>query len=207
MIDKSKIRKERVAFALKTMVKVFIILVIVFSIRLTVGIGSWKDAEVNNLKIFYSKVERDAVPSIYEWDGDMEKLTITIPDEYEGIKINSLSGFVGRGAPVNFYVDIPETYIPLTNTSETKYPNSYVAEDYDEYEEKINEETDIYTFTVKLGKNIKYLEDLDYREYHHEYNGNVVYVVEYYYECSPENKWFYSKDGKVYDKKTDELID
>ena len=44
------------------------------------------------------------------------------------------------------------------------------------------------------------------RVYQRSLNDNVVYIIETKYECSPDNKWVYSKDGKLYDKKTNQLI-
>ncbi len=38
-------------------------------------------------------------------------------------------------------------------------------------------------------------------------SGKVIYIVEMNYESSPENKWIYSENGKLYDKKTNKLIE
>lgn len=149
-----------------------------FMCVLAVIFTSWKGAKINNLNVYYSKVTKDCTAGLYEWDGNTENMTVIIPDEFEGIKISNLGGKSNGSAPALFHISLPENA-------------------------KIGEE---YNFTVKLGKNIDYAGHFLYTEEYTDYKGNLVCKINYYYEVSEDNKWIYSKDGKIYDKKTDELI-
>ena len=63
-------------------------------------------------------------------------------------------------------------------------------------------------FTIYIGKNISHIEYVEDEYYLVKEDGKGTYyhpVV--YIECSDENGHFYSKDGKLYDRSTDELID
>ena len=46
----------------------------------------------------------------------------------------------------------------------------------------IEKDTVTYSFTVKLGKNIKTFEIFTYKEYFMDANDNVIYIVETKYE-------------------------
>ena len=167
--------------ALKTILKIVVTVAVIFFAFLcilSIVFTSWKGTKVNNLNVYYSKLTNSGTAGHYEWDGNTENMTVIIPDEVEGEKIDSLGGAVGRGAPVLFHIIMPENV-------------------------KFDEE---YNFTVKLGKNIKYAHNFLYSDEYTDYRVNVLYKVNYYYECSEDNKRIYSKDGKLYDKKTDELL-
>jgi len=171
---------------MKTAVKVISKIVItitvigvVFAFLWAVYLISWEDVEINNLNFYCSKVTRTCTVGHFEWDGDIENMTVIIPDEVDGKKVKSLGGANGSSAPAFFQIIMPEDI-------------------------KFGEE---YNFTVKLGKNIKYADIFLYSYECTDYKSNVLYKVNYYYECSDDNKWIYSKDGKLYDKKTDKLIE
>lgn len=166
---------------LKKALKIVAILAVIcfaFMCILAVVFASWKETKVNNLNIYYSKLSKDCTAGLYEWDGNTENKIIIIPDEFEGIKISNLGGPSSGSAPALFYIGMPENV-------------------------KTGDE---YNFTIKLGKNIKYAHNFLYSDEHTDYKGNVLCKVHYYYEVAPDNKWIYSKDGKLYDKKTDELL-
>lgn len=160
---------------------------------------SWETVEINNLSLCYSKVTKECIAADINWDGDTENMIFTLPDEYEGIKINSLGGTSGLGTPILFYIDVPD---------EMEFDSSgitHVATEED-LAGMIDENTITYKFTVNIGKNVKNFEYFHYKEYYIGENGKVMYIIDIDYEVSPDNKWAYSKDGKIYDKKTDELI-
>lgn len=173
----------------------FFVVFSAFFIILIVNTASWKDGKTDNMYVYYNNFSRICVAGTYSWDGNTDDMTVIIPDKYENMKINSLGGYYGTGVPVLFFVEIPKKLHP-TVTSVT------------ESEECIGgtEKAVTYNFTVKLGKNIKYLENFCYKEYYEDGDNDVVYIIEYNYECSEDNKWYYSKDGKLYNKSTDELM-
>jgi len=149
-----------------------------FMCVLAVIFTSWKGAKINNLNVYYSKITKDCTAGLYEWDGNTENMTVIVPDEFEGIKISNLGGKSIGSSPALFHISLPEDI----------------------------EIRDEYNFTIKLGKNINYAEHFLYTDEYTDYKGILLCKINYYYEVSEANKWIYSKDGKIYDKKTDELI-
>ncbi len=157
---------------------------------------AWESGTADSLTVFYNKVTRECMAAYFEWDGNPSNTVFTVPDEFEGVPIKSLGGAVGR-APTLFFVQLPE---------EKKEGAVSVAHSA-ELKGKTDENTETITFTVKLGKNIRRFGDFVYEEYFEDENGKVLYIVKINYECSPENPRIYSKDGKLYSKMTDKLID
>ena len=169
---------------------------VTFLVLLLICFTSWENAKINSLNIYYNKVTKSCIAGNFEWDGNNENMIFTVPDEYDGIKIKSLGGVVGKGAPVLFCVKIPESL----------HQDAVYSTESEECVGVINEDTVTYNFTVKLGKNIRNFEKFTYKEYFMDANDNVVYIVEIKYECTTENEWSYAEDGKLYDKNTDQLI-
>lgn len=162
----------------------------------TVYSMTWENAKISNLNISYNKITKECIASDFEWDGNTENMTFTVPDEYEGMKIKSLGGAVGLGAPTHFCVMVPqELHKEVVSGTATEDCIGIV-----------DENTVTYSFTVNLGENIKNFENFSYQEYFMDKNDKVIYIVEIKYECSESNKWAYSEDGKLYDKNTNKLL-
>lgn len=135
-----------------------------------------------------------------------ENMEITVPDEYDGKKVTRLGGYFGGGVPTPFVISVAELYI--NDVSYGKYGGAYHGDI-----EKFNI-TDEYTveelpFVLNIGKNIKIIKNVEMEIYYPHLNedGTVTfYHPVVYINCSEENRHFYSEDGRLYDKKTDELI-
>ena len=137
-----------------------------------------------------------------------ENLEITIPDNYEGMPIKRIGGYFGRGVPMPFSVSLADLYM---NAPEDSIFAAIFSGDINKLEIIKNENYVIedVVFTLNIGKNIEIVEFVDMDKYYPHINddGSITFyhsVVNI--NCSDENKHFYSKDGKLYDKKTDELI-
>ena len=137
---------------------------------------------------------KKAMATTWYWDGDTENTTINVPDESEdGIKITALGGstksFSMGGDP-----RIPfEVYVEGDKYVKDDKGKAYTTREI--------------VFTIHFGKNI---ESMIFRGgdsfYLVNYDGTYVfYMKSYYFICDPENPYYYTKDGKVYDKKTNEL--
>ena len=62
---------------------------------------------------------------------------------------------------------------------------------------------------LNIGENIETIDYVDMNKYYPHVNddGSIIfYHITVYINCSEENQFFYSKDGKLYEKKTDRLI-
>ena len=87
------------------------------------------------------------------------------------------------------------TFVTLSVSNEFGFVDEYVIEDV--------------VFILNIGKNIEVVDYVVMDEYYPHINedGSITFyhpVVNI--NCSEENEHFYSKDGKLYDKKTNALI-
>ncbi len=104
MEKREKLRKETVHSAFKIILKVVpSVFAIAFAITIMIIIRnlSWQYVKEDNLTIHYNKMTRECFAAYYEWDGNPENMTITVPDECDGLKVKSLGGFTV--APTLFY--------------------------------------------------------------------------------------------------------
>lgn len=134
-------------------------------------------------------------------------LVITIPDDYEGIPVTRIGGTFGRGVPTQFCIDIFDLYVNAPRNSKYYkiFHESMINPDHIEEDYQVEE----LRFVLNIGKNITQIYDVGMNWYYPHINDDgsitfyhsVVYVI-----CSDENQYFYSENGKLYDKKTDELI-
>ncbi len=136
-----------------------------------------------------------------------ENFEITIPDDYEGIPIKRMGGYFGRGVPSPFIISLSDLYM---NAPDGSAYDAVFHGNIDEFNIAENYTLEDVVFNIKIGKNIEIIEFVDMDFYYPYINddGSITFyhpVVNI--SCSGENKYFYSKDGKLYDKETDELID
>lgn len=132
---------------------------------------------------------------------------LTIPDTFNGIPVTRLGGFVGSGAPCPFFISL-ENRMNARKDSELDFVLGYHPDEW-------NSNTWEYTvedvaFVLNLGKNIEKIELTLQGEYwpHLNEDGTVTFyhpVVEVH--CDPENRHFYSEDGKLYYKDTGLLVE
>ena len=135
-----------------------------------------------------------------------ENLEITIPDDYDGIPIKRIGGYYGRGVPTPFSISLADLYM---NAPEDSYYDTVFNGDINMFEIPDKYVIEDIIFNVNIGKNIEVIEFVVMDKYYPHINedGSIVFyhsVVNI--NCSEENKHFYSKGGKLYNKKTDELI-
>lgn len=190
----SKQYKAKKAISFGDFMKIVISLLIIVAFfigGLIVEMTGWEvDTTENGIEVYYNKITRSCFVGSYSWDGNIENTIIVVPDKFEKYKVKGLGGFFG--APVNFSVVMPDEFLEGIES---------VSKEGDDFEKTT------YTFTVKLGNNIKTLTNFVYEDYYYNEDGSVRFIVKMNYDCSPDNKWIYSQDGKLYDKKTNEMID
>ena len=112
-------------------------------------------------------------------------MDFTVPDTVFGYRVIALGGYVGRGAPYAFCVELPEDLGHIRESFDgdlwdyalERYPNAEVVE---------------LPFTVHIGKDLEAV--------------RVLYHITLTVDCDPENKTFYSKNGVLYDRETGEAV-
>ena len=131
---------------------------------------------------------------------------ITIPDEYDGTPITRMGGYYGRsGFPVPFYIDISDQFMNAPDDS--SYNIVYYGE-VSNFNITVPHTVQELTFILNIGKNIKDIEIIENPYFPHINDDGSITLFHpvFYINCSAENKHFYSENGKLYDKNTNELI-
>ena len=163
-------------------------------------------AEVDGLYVGINKISNCCFVGDYRCPVYTENFEIIIPDDYEGMPIKRIGGYFGRGVPTPFSISLADLCMNAPkgskydavfcgDISEFNIPEDYVVEDV--------------VFHLHIGKNIDTIEFVVMDEYYPHMNDDgsitfyhpVVNII-----CSDENRHFYSKDGKLYHKKTDEFL-
>ncbi|MBO4688160.1 MAG: hypothetical protein J5636_06565 [Clostridiales bacterium] len=162
--------------------------------------GEWK--EYGDFTLKFNEGKSRAMAAEWKWDGDLDNTVIEIPDKYENTVIDALGGPLGSNAPMKSFQVMSDCELQFKGTDPEKYKDVEVS--FDEV-----------VFTLKIGKNIKTVhmnyndrEDFDYNWVGIEKeDGSVVFYRVYFeVECDDENKTYFSKDGKLYQKKNKEKV-
>jgi hypothetical protein len=149
---------------------------------------------------YYNQVSRQAFAADYHWDGDDAHRTIQIPDTVFGYSVTSLGGYMGRGVPCNFTVRLPDDYIvkeqfepELFEDVHQQHPNAQVVD---------------LVFPVTLGKNVSSVKVAAPRWFYcFDAEGTACICRVYFsFDCDPENKTYYSQDGKLYTRADGVLV-
>lgn len=131
----------------------------------------------------------------YEWDGDDNNMDVVIPDEYDGMKIRCLGGYLGTGLPCPFTINITRCLALKSDPGEetANWMGGYFDAHKDELSEIIYKDFNLY-----LGKNIESI----YCAFHpivYTINGEkIAYIPRVRVYCDEDNYYFYSEDGKLY---------
>ena len=168
--------------------------------------------------VYVSGLERRAFVNRYNFYMDMiDDREIEVPDEVGGMPVESLGGYSFNGpmlsfqgskdASVPFYI-CPDWYFQLQPDLFKKHETFWLEDP--EFPLNMDDYEMVYMdFTVHIGKNINEIVDvMDTVERVTLTDGSVkLYRVRYYFVCDEENKTFYSKDGKLYERWNDGLVD
>lgn len=163
-------------------------------------------AEANGFFIAINKTANCCFVGNYECTEYTENFEITIPDHYDGIPIKRIGGYYGSGVPTPFYISLYDLY--MNAPSGSKYGGIF-AGDISDFNLPDTYTVEDVVFTLNIGKNIEAIEFVVMDLYfpHINENGSLtLYHSVVYINCSEENEHFYSQDGKLYDKKTNELV-
>lgn len=137
--------------------------------------------------------ENDAFVYEYKWDGSEEGLRIEA-GTLKGLPVTRYGGYMGRGVPMQFHIDIPGAGLCRQNV----VPKEEIVGTIE--------------FTLVIGSQIRdviisngglggyYLLD------EMEDGKNSYYKVLIHPEVDPANSKFYEKDGKLYAKADDSLV-
>ncbi len=138
-----------------------------------------------------------------------DSTNITIHDEFRGTPVTGLGGYIGKESTHPFDIFIED---------EKTYPKEFECYDVDDTQVKacagddaIIEEENIL-FKITLPKHLKDIEQAQITLVHcKEYFEDGKKIVKVfrpvcYFEISEDNEYFYTKEGKLYYKKTGKLF-
>ena len=171
--------------------------------------------------IGYSTYENKAFVGEYRYDLAKSNTDIVIPEEYKGIPITKLGGYFGLGVPTPFGIDFVLESLPDYESVVR------ISSCYEDMVDPTKDEIIYIDFTLLISKNIEVFENtmLDwYRivEYpiececdeqssceicENEQTRVVAYIPRFYVTCDEANKTFYAKDGKLYLKADNTLVE
>ena len=189
----------------------FIIVVSFFTIGLTgcslgeVSLLYRESYESDGLFICVNRIANCCFVGSYECEGYPDNMEIIIPDEFDGVPIERIGGYYGRGVPTPFGITLYEV-MNAPKGSEYDFVGFGSRNEFETEECAVED----VIFNLHIGKNIKVVEDVDLNEYYPHINddGSITYyhpVVNI--TCSEDNEKFYSKDGKLYYKSSDKLVE
>ncbi len=124
----------------------------------------------------------------YTYDPEAGDKVIVIPESYEDYPIQSLGGYIGRGGPCPFEIELEGVH---ATSGEGDSYGSYAAYAQGKGLHLVYEDV-----VLNIGPNIR--EIFAYQDGMRA--GKTLYVVRVYVNCDPDNPKFYSRDGVLYNK-------
>lgn len=172
---------------------------------------SYKSEAVGEFGVGYSKLFDDAFLGEAVWNGASNTVELVTPNEYEGIPITALGGYVGSGAPCPFGFVPSEQALKKLCDGNGEWTR-LALDDVSAFADKI---TSVKTFELRLhvGKNIERIEliNLDdclvYELAEAETEKFEVFVLLLNVTCDEDNKVFYSEGGKLYYRSGGALVE
>ena len=185
-------------------VAVSVLLVLLIGLSGCTGFYGKNDGLSGCLSVRVSDWKTRAFAAEYYWDGftftGTAPLTIDVPDEYKGTPVTALGGYIGTGVPTPF------TVVPSTNSQLELAHADFVMLSQLEDDTVINYEK--LFFTVNIGKNLNNIVLVSRGSIPIRMpDGTVtVYEIDYRFNCSEENRTFYSRDGILYNRSDDKPV-
>ena len=166
--------------------------------------------ELDNIDIGYSKIERSAYIGRVS-SKETEGRNIVLPSKYNNIVIKELGGYFGRGVPTPFGIDIlinpPLSYEEMYTTKE-EYIYQSDLNWWDDYE------VTTYKYYITLPSKLEKVTYTACKEIFvvttKEEDNSIfahIYRPVYHFFIEEENPYFYTEEGKLYNKKTNQLLE
>ena len=162
-----------------------------------------EDAYCDGVQIYINKAAGKCFVGQYNSTEYTENMEITIPDYCEGVSVTTIGGYYGKGVPTPFVITVADVYMNSNDNMVWNFDSITSTSVATEYEIAELE------FVLNIGENVSEIRNVNMDVYYPHINDDgstTFYHPVVYIECDEDNRHFYSDDGKLYDKKTDELI-
>ncbi len=152
----------------------------------------WEDADDGFVYLLRDGKKKAGVNSV-TYDPASGSSLIVIPEAYGDYPVVELGGYVGKGAPCPFDIEVKGIHSTMG-----------VSPSYGTFGKVNGKKVDLiyHDVTLNLSANIKEIyarQDGLYVETGSD--RGEVHVVRVYVNCDPANRDFYSENGRLYDKK------
>ena len=167
----------------------------------------YENDAIGSFDVGYSEILKKAFLADYHWNGSEDGRNVVVPDRYQGAVITGLGGYTGRGYPSPFLIRLSdEAKMQLCPEATEWWYVTHTAESADA-------EVRYLRFQLQISEHIKELENLSmggiilasYPENGEE--KHRVFVLTCYVTCDEDNETFYAKDGKLYYRDGDVLVE
>lgn len=142
-----------------------------------------------DLELSTHSLSKTCYANTYHWPVKTDYVELDIPDTVDGYRVTKLGGqnsFVGPTSP--FMISMP---LAKNNLGTNILPEDAQVERYH--------------MVINIGKNLKEIKYLVMREYFDMGENQFVQIL-VTVNCDEENRHFYSKDGKLYNRSDDSLV-
>lgn len=163
-----------------------------------------EDAHWDGFDIHINKTMKKCFVGQYNCTEYTDGMEITVPDSCDGVPVTTLGGYFGKGVPTPFNISVADIYMNTEDDMVWSFDSINSKSVATEYE--ITE----LEFVLNIGENVSEIRNVKMDVYYPHINDDgstTFYHPVVIIECDEDNERFYSKDGKLYDKKTDELIE
>ena len=146
--------------------------------------------------------------SRFTWDGDSGNTDIVIPDEYGSQKITRLGGYFGKGLPCPFFID-DTSWMGLHDDNEDTHSLGCLNVPVDMFDDYSDEWTELvyHDFDLYIGEGINAI-FADPCATVFTVNGvKTAYCPRVCVHCDDNNATFYSKDGRLFYREDDRLVE
>lgn len=155
-------------------------------------LGEWQDFSVG-----YNQETGRAFLGVYHWDGREETMDIPLPDDVLDCRVTALGGYFGRGVPVPFTVELPESL--------GRVQEGFGEELWEDVLEA-NPDAEVVElpFTARVGRNLRKVEMARVTNMRVEApdGREVLYHITLSVDCDPRNRKFYAEEGVLYQRLT-----
>lgn len=150
------------------------------------GDGAFRE---DGLRYYPHAVFKTCFAADYAWPEGAAEAVIDLPEERDGYRVTELGGYIGRGLPCPFMVDLPGDPVLY---SESALPAGAEIEDYH--------------LTLNIGRSLAGDENVAMDCYYCVGENRFVRILTTV-NCSGDNPNFYAEDGRLYRKADDSLVE
>lgn len=124
---------------------------------------------------------------------NLDTTKIYLPSEYKGVKVEELGEYYGRGVPTPFFLGYSDTTTGFTTDLDNISKNDTIIE------------VNINIYLPKYLKKCSYIQQ--YVSGFRENDYNIIYIAKCNYHIDSENEFFYTKNGKLFNKSDNTIVE